>query len=98
MLFKDIVKLLANRINQPHVIRTYLKKVYDSGLENGYEEGLKDGQKETTRTLINAQQIILNKINERENTQEARRLIVDRIDVGALKEVYNEIIELPKIK
>ena len=38
MVLKDIVNLLANRINQPHVIDTYLRKVYNVGLENGYKK------------------------------------------------------------
>ena len=38
MVLKDIVTLLANRINQPHVIDTYLRKVYNVGLENGYKK------------------------------------------------------------
>lgn len=37
MILKDIVSLLANRINQPHVIECYLRKVYAKGYETGAE-------------------------------------------------------------
>ena len=35
MILKDIISLLANRINQPHVIECYLRKVYAKGYEAG---------------------------------------------------------------
>lgn len=35
MILKDIVSLLANRINQPRVIEGYLRKVYAKGYEAG---------------------------------------------------------------
>lgn len=38
MILQDIVNLLANRINQPHVIECYLRIVY----EKGYKCGTKD--------------------------------------------------------
>jgi len=38
MILKYIVSLLANMINQPHVIDVYLRKVYNVGLENGYKK------------------------------------------------------------
>lgn len=38
MNIKDITILLANSINQPHVIETYLRKVYSVGYKIGYEE------------------------------------------------------------
>lgn len=38
MILKDIVTLLANRINQPHVIECYLRKVYAKGYETGRKE------------------------------------------------------------
>ena len=38
MKLKDIVSQLANRINQPHVIECYLRKVYAKGYENGRKE------------------------------------------------------------
>lgn len=38
MKMDDIVKLLANKINQPHVIETYLKKI----AKGAYEQGKKD--------------------------------------------------------
>lgn len=38
MILKDIVSLLANRINQPHVVETYLRKVYSTAYKIGYEE------------------------------------------------------------
>lgn len=41
MILEDIVKELANRINQPHVIRTYLLKVRDTAYKLGIEEGKK---------------------------------------------------------
>lgn len=37
MILKNIISLLANRINQPHVIEYYLRKVY----EKGFAEGIK---------------------------------------------------------
>ena len=37
MILKDIVSLLANRINQPHVIECYLRKVYAKGYKTGAE-------------------------------------------------------------
>ena len=37
MILKDIVNLLANRINQPHVIECYLRKVYAKGYNTGAE-------------------------------------------------------------
>lgn len=38
MILKDIVSLLANRINQPHVIECYLRKVYAKGYETGTKQ------------------------------------------------------------
>lgn len=38
MTLKDIVSLLANRINQPHVIEVYLRKVYAKGFEEGTKQ------------------------------------------------------------
>ena len=38
MLLKDIIRLLANRINQPHVIECYLRKVYAKGYEAGTKQ------------------------------------------------------------
>lgn len=40
MKLPEIIKLLANRINQPHVIETYLNKV----AKGAYEKGLKDAK------------------------------------------------------
>ncbi len=37
MVLKDIVNLLVNRINQPHVIECYLRKVYAKGYNTGAE-------------------------------------------------------------
>lgn len=45
-MIKDLVKLLANKINQPHVIKVYLKKVYDKG----FNDGLKYSRKENSIT------------------------------------------------
>lgn len=45
MILKDIVSLLANRINQPHVIDVYLRKVYNVGLENGYKKRTDENNK-----------------------------------------------------
>ena len=33
MNFKSLVAQLANRINQPHVVETYMRKVFASGIE-----------------------------------------------------------------
>ncbi len=38
MILQDIVSLLANRINQPHVIECYLRKVYAKGYESGTKQ------------------------------------------------------------
>lgn len=38
MILKDIVSLLANRINQPRVIEGYLRKVYAKGYEAGTKQ------------------------------------------------------------
>jgi hypothetical protein len=38
MILKDIVSLLANRINQPRVIEAYLRKVYTKGYEAGTKQ------------------------------------------------------------
>ncbi len=38
MILQDIVSLLANRINQPHVIECYLRKVYAKGYETGTKQ------------------------------------------------------------
>lgn len=38
MILKDIISLLANRINQPHVIECYLRKVYTKGYEAGAKQ------------------------------------------------------------
>lgn len=38
MILKDIVSLLANRINQPRVIEGYLRKVYAKGYEAGAKQ------------------------------------------------------------
>lgn len=38
MILKDIVSLLANRINQPRVIEGYLRKVYIKGYEAGTKQ------------------------------------------------------------
>lgn len=38
MILKDIVSLLANRINQPRVIECYLRKVYAKGYEVGTKQ------------------------------------------------------------
>lgn len=35
MKLKDIVRQLANRINQPHVIEVYLRQVYAKGFVDG---------------------------------------------------------------
>lgn len=40
MILKDIVSLLANRINQPRVIECYLRKVYAKGYEAGTKQSL----------------------------------------------------------
>ena len=40
MKLEGIVKQLANRINQPHVVETYLKKVADTC----YKKGLSDAK------------------------------------------------------
>ena len=33
MNFKSLVAQLANRINQPHVVETYMRKAFASGVE-----------------------------------------------------------------
>ena len=38
MIYKLRVAQLANRINQPHVIETYMHKVFAAGVEEGKEE------------------------------------------------------------
>ena len=38
MILKDIISLLANRINQPHVIECYPRKVYAKGYEAGTKQ------------------------------------------------------------
>lgn len=38
MILKDIVSLLANRINQPRVIEGYLRKVYAKCYEAGTKQ------------------------------------------------------------
>ena len=38
MILKDIVSLLANRINQPRVKEGYLRKVYTKGYEAGTKQ------------------------------------------------------------
>lgn len=38
MILKDIISLLANRINQPRVIECYLRKVYAKGYEAGTKQ------------------------------------------------------------
>ena len=38
MILKDIISLLANRINQAHVIECYLRKVYAKGYEAGTKQ------------------------------------------------------------
>ena len=38
MKLPEIVKLLANRINQPHVIETYLKKIEVGAYNKGVED------------------------------------------------------------
>lgn len=38
MKLKDIVKQLANRINQPHVIEVYLRQVYAKGFAEGAKQ------------------------------------------------------------
>ena len=38
MILKDIISLLANRINQPHVIECYIRKVYEKGYEAGTKQ------------------------------------------------------------
>ena len=38
MIYKLLVAQLANRINQPHVIETYMHKVFAAGVEEGKEE------------------------------------------------------------
>lgn len=38
MILKDIISLLANRINQPRVIEYYLRKVYAKGYEAGTKQ------------------------------------------------------------
>lgn len=40
----ELVKLLAGRINQPHVIRTYFQKVADHFYKKGQEEALKNSR------------------------------------------------------
>jgi len=40
MKLEGIIKQLANRINQPHVVKTYLEKVADTC----YDKGDKDGK------------------------------------------------------
>ena len=37
MKFDDLVSQLANRINQPHVIETYLRKVWDAAKKDSEE-------------------------------------------------------------
>ena len=37
MIYKLLVAQLANRINQPHVIETYMHKVFAAGVEEGKE-------------------------------------------------------------
>ena len=38
MILKDIISLLANRINQPRVIECYLREVYAKGYEAGTKQ------------------------------------------------------------
>ena len=38
MILKDIISLLANRINQPRLIECYLRKVYAKGYEAGTKQ------------------------------------------------------------
>jgi len=47
MKLEDIVKQLANRINQPHYIEHWLKKVRDTA----YKKGLEDGKAEQLALL-----------------------------------------------
>lgn len=62
MILKDIVALLANRINQPHVIECYLRKVYAKGYDKGrkkspwisVEERLPDPDKEVLLYVKNS--------------------------------------------
>ena len=41
MILQDIVSLLANRINQPHVIECYLRKVYAKGYKTSFQRNNK---------------------------------------------------------
>lgn len=38
MKLKDIVRQLANRINQPHVVEVYLRQVYEKGFVDGTKQ------------------------------------------------------------
>lgn len=38
MKLKDIIRQLANRINQPHVIEVYLRQVYAKGFVEGIKQ------------------------------------------------------------
>ena len=42
MTGNELVRLLANRINQPHVIRTYFQKVADYYYKKGQADTLKN--------------------------------------------------------
>jgi hypothetical protein len=42
MLKEDLIKQLANRINQPHVVENWINKIQNAA----YKKGVEDGKKE----------------------------------------------------
>ena len=78
MILKDIVSLLANRINQPRVIECYLRKVY----AKGYEAGTKQSPWIKTKERLP------------EDTSEKIVMLVDgTIRIAHYDEDYNEDME-----
>ena len=57
MILKDIVSLLANRINQPRVIEGYLRKVYAKGYEAGTKQSPWISIDDSFRTERNGMQV-----------------------------------------
>ena len=49
MKLPDLVKQLANKINQPHVIQTYLRKVSKACYKKGYEDALKNIEEQCSK-------------------------------------------------
>jgi len=51
MYLKGIVKLLANRINQPHVIETYLRKIERGAYKQGFIDGIESTKYEEQKPV-----------------------------------------------